>query len=182
MGSLRNMLNVDKRQTRLDNLLFEAVRTENIKEVVRLLDMGADPEARTPEDGETPLMWACEPTTLDIMEILISRGARVDRPDFSGVTPLMYAAANHNTNQAYKPLELLLKGGATVDLRSQGGTTALMHAAEACQIRCVYSLLRAGADAAAIDDRGQSAYDIAMSSPDSSSHRKISQMLRLHMK
>jgi ankyrin repeat protein len=182
MGSLRSMLNAEKRQLRLDNLLFETVRIENINEVVRLLAMGAESEARTEGDGETPLMWACEPTSLDIMEVLLERGAKVDTPDNYGVTPLMYSAANHNTNQAYKPLEVLLKHGAAVDLKAHRGTTALMYATEAGQLRCVYRLLKAGADPDLRDDDGYTAYDVAMSDTDSTTHRRIAELLRRNMK
>jgi uncharacterized protein len=177
MGSLRTI----RRHERSNEELFQAIQKENIAGVMRALDAGADCEARTPEDGETPLMWACEPGTLNIMDLLLERGAGVNTPDFFGVTPLMYAAANETTMHAYEPVELLLKNGAEVNLPDRHGTTALMYATEAGQLRCVYRLLKAGADPNMTNHDGRTAYDIAVCVHNSRPHLKIGMILRRHI-
>ena len=94
MGSLRTLRGADNRQEKLDDALFRAIEAADISEADRLLGAGANPKARTEEFGETALIWATDPATLDIMVPLIGRGANIDTPDFDGLTPLMYAAAN----------------------------------------------------------------------------------------
>ena len=100
IGAMETIPNAEKRQTRPGNLLLEAVRAEHSDEVFRLLDNGAAPEIRTTEDGETPLVWGCESTSLNIKEVLLERGARVDTPDFYGVTPLTHPAVNKKHKSA----------------------------------------------------------------------------------
>jgi uncharacterized protein len=182
MGSRRTLMGADNRQEKLDDALWVAIQNANPEEAEHLLRAGASPESRRGEYGETVLIWATDLPTLDIMALLIKRGANINTPDFDGLTPLMYAAANEMYVAAYKPLELLLQHGAKVDLSSNSGTTALMFAAEAGTMRSVYRLLKAGANPDLRTDDGQTAYDIAMSRHYSLPHRRIAELLRRHMK
>ena len=115
------------------------------------------------------------------MTVPFDHGAQVDAPDSYGMTPLMYSAVNQTTNQAYKPLKLLLRHGAGVNLRDPEGATALMYAAESGQLPYLIRLLEAGADSKLRDEYGRTAYDIAISGPDSRRHRKITELRRRHM-
>ena len=110
-----------------------------------LLDAGADPDARTPAFAITPLATTVtfregddEKALLDVVRLLIGRGADVNAFDVSGRTALARAAATnrHVSRQtALKALEALLEAGADpnyeIDVpsrRAEGGTVWLSPA------------------------------------------------------
>jgi ankyrin repeat protein len=62
--------------------------------VALLLDHGADPEAREAESGSTPLYVAASMGRLEVVELLLARGAVVNAANKSGATPLHAAMAN----------------------------------------------------------------------------------------
>jgi ankyrin repeat protein len=70
---------------------------------------------------------AAGPTPIDIAELLIARGARVDGKSAAGVTPLMVAAGHDNAPM----IGLLLGKGANPALKNNVGKTALDVAREA---------------------------------------------------
>jgi ankyrin repeat protein len=59
-----------------------------------LLDHGADREARENESGSTPLYDAASMGRLEVVKLLITRGADVNAANKSGATPLHAAATN----------------------------------------------------------------------------------------
>ncbi len=115
------------------------------------------------------------------MTVPFDHGAQVDAPDSYGMTPLMYSAVNQTTNQAYKPLKLLLRHGAGVNFEGSRRS----HGSHVCggvgQLPYLIRLLEAGADSELRDEYGRTAYDIAISGPDSRRHRKITELRRRHM-
>ena len=56
------------------------------------------------------------------MELLITKGAKVDQTDKEGMTPLLYAAENGHKEVA----ELLISKGAKVDQADKEGGTPLL--------------------------------------------------------
>ena len=104
--------------------------------------------------GETPLMMAAIKNQLPLAQLLLERGAQVNRP---GWTPLHYAAAGN----AMPVLELLLARGALVDARAPNGRTPLMMAALFGEEALVERLIAAGADLRAVDRFDRSAADLA---------------------
>src|SRR5215813_15241125 len=55
--------------------LHEAARRGNLDAVRRLLEHGADPNAREPGDNTTPLHWAAAHGHVDIVRALLDAGA-----------------------------------------------------------------------------------------------------------
>lgn len=74
-----------KEQKRLDATLLAAVRAGSISMVRRLLDEGADPNARD-EIGWTPLMRAAEEGFASIARLLLDKGADANAMDNEGWT------------------------------------------------------------------------------------------------
>lgn len=100
--------------------LIAAVESGEKTEVIKLLDRGADVNARY-GNGETPLFWAAVFGKPRIMELLIERGADVNARDKYGRTPLMLAA----WNDQIEAVKILTKNGADVNARDGQGRTVL---------------------------------------------------------
>ena len=127
---------------------------------------------------------------LEMVRVLLNRGASVDLPSSLGATALMYAADNGH----HFILFVLLEHSADPDLQSSDGRTALMMAAgeqgqetegntalmmatmEQGQEACVQTLLRAKADTELLDENGETALQWA----ESSGHTSIAKLIRQH--
>ena len=106
--------------------------------------------------GETPLMLAAITNQLDLANVLIARGADVNR---EGWTPLHYAATKGHREM----MRLLLENDAYIDSESANGTTPLMMAAFSTSPLAVKLLLEEGADPTLVNHGNASALDIALS-------------------
>jgi ankyrin repeat protein len=97
--------------------LIRAAKQGDEKELTRLIDQGADVNARDAE-GSTALMWACASSNcLRVAKLLVARGADVNAKDGSGKTALTraddrgaFTAEDQLVLQEFK--EFLLKHGA----------------------------------------------------------------------
>ncbi len=100
--------------------LHLAIQYRRLEVARLLLQAGANPEARYPLSGETPLIRAARNNDPDIAWLLIKSGAKVDAQGFTGLTALMYA-----TNQGYfEVARLLLESGADPNRTSPNGRSA----------------------------------------------------------
>jgi ankyrin repeat protein len=104
--------------------LHLAIQYRRLEVARLLLQAGADPEARYPLSGETPLIRAARNNDPDMAWLLIKSGAKVDAQGFAGLTALMYA-----TNQGYfEVARLLLESGADPNRTSPNGRSARAYA------------------------------------------------------
>lgn len=110
-------------------------------------------EVRTRTD-ESPLMFAALNGQLDLAQLLITRGADVNKP---GWAPLHYAA----TRGHLAVMNLLLEHHAYIDASSPNGTTPLMMAAFYGTPSAVKLLLEAGADPLLKNEQALTAIDFA---------------------
>eukprot|EP01126_Amoeba_proteus_P009962 TRINITY_DN13836_c0_g1_i6.p1 TRINITY_DN13836_c0_g1~~TRINITY_DN13836_c0_g1_i6.p1 ORF type:complete len:181 (+),score=32.97 TRINITY_DN13836_c0_g1_i6:595-1137(+) len=108
---------------------------------------------------------------LDIIKLLLDKGAAVDSVDLSNSTPLSYAATYGSTECA----EILIEKGAKVDsvsidsvnyvsripIYTGGGRTPLMRAVLSNNEEMVRFLLSKGASRECLDFDGRTAYDLA---------------------
>jgi cytohesin len=101
--------------------LIPAARSGNVKEVSRLLDAGADANARG-SNGDTPLFYASRHK--DVAELLIARGADVNAVDSDGNTSLHVAAYSGNLEL----VDLLIAKGANRCIANRDGLTPLLLA------------------------------------------------------
>lgn len=102
--------------------------------------------------GETAAMLAALHGNLEIVRLLVEKGAEVNRP---GWTPLHYAAVSGNVDL----LRYLIDQSAYIDAQSPNRTTPLMMAARQDRIDAVRLLVEAGADPTPRNDAGRDAAD-----------------------
>ena len=134
--------------------LYLATREKSMKAVNALLAWRKiNVEARTTSD-ESPLMIAALNGSSDLAQVLIAKGADVNK---TGWAPLHYAA----TRGHLQMISLLLDNYAYIDAASPNGTTPLMMAAFYGTPQAVKLLLDAGADPLIKNDQGLTAIDFA---------------------
>lgn len=109
--------------------------------------------AVTPPPDELAMIIASSTGNLEAVKRLLHKGMDLDHHDFTGNTPLIYAA-----RYARVPLvEFLLRHGADVNAYTHWGTTALIEAVRKGSLPVVRDLLDAGADVDQLDNRHESA-------------------------
>ena len=107
----------------------------------KLVDAGANVNARYHSHGWTPLHVAAAFGTTETVGALINAGANVNAKAKEGKTPLHFAALDKRV----ETIRLLAKAGADLDARHREGWTALHFAAyRAADTAC--ALIEAGAD------------------------------------
>lgn len=135
--------------------LLMAVRESSFKVATVLLgNPKIKAEVRNTAD-ESPLMLAALKGELELCQLLIKKGAYVNKP---GWAPLHYAA----TNGHLAVMQLLLDQHAYIDASSPNGTTPLMMAAHYGTVEAVKLLLEAGADVSIKNERQLTALDMAL--------------------
>lgn len=107
-----------KTQQRLNSKLIDAVEYGNRDLVKKILDRGAQVDARDLKDW-TPLHIAATYGNTDTARLLLDRGAQVDARTPHGLTPLHHAANNCRRDTVM----LLLDRGAQVDAKDINGWT-----------------------------------------------------------
>ena len=113
-----------------------------------LIRRGAKVNARRPERLDTPLHFA---SNADVAGVLIEHGAEVEALDWSGRTPLHWAAQFGLVDVA----DLLIQSGAIVDRQGQDGATPLHWAAREGHHEVVRLLLARGAKPDVKDHEGR---------------------------
>jgi ankyrin repeat protein len=109
--------------------------------------------AVTPPPDELAMIVAASTGNLEAVKRLLSGGMDLDHSDFTGNTPLIYAARYARVAL----LEFLLRRGADVNAYTHWGTTALIEAVRKGNLPVVRDLLDAGADVNQLDNRHESA-------------------------
>ena len=155
---------------------FRLIRHGDVDGVRRLLaDGGGD--VQTPNDsGNTPLMEAAQRDALEIVELLLARGATVDavnnqvvglparcararacvRPSRTASSAALRRTGRHGAAQSRQPTGGRLacaRRASRTERRARGGQADARGSAS----RCVPALLAAGARATLADRRGESA-------------------------
>lgn len=123
----------------LNSQLTDAARSQDTGEVKRLLQAGADPNARD-KNGRTPLMEAASEGYTQTVRVLLESSADVNATDRVGWTALFWAAFSRRT----ETLRALAAHGADVNARDGEGRTALFWAASSGYTDVVLALIDRG--------------------------------------
>jgi quinoprotein dehydrogenase-associated probable ABC transporter substrate-binding protein len=125
----------------VNNEFYDAVLANDVDRAGYLLGKGADVNGLS-NLGETALTTASRAGCIEMMQLLVKHGARVDQPDGDGLTPLMGAVQR---DQA-AAIEFLLAHRAAIENGAPRGFTPLSLAIEEQQFDAAYALIKAGAD------------------------------------
>lgn len=134
--------------------LSSAVADEDVDKVRELINKGANVNAK--EDGYskiTPLFIAVETGNIEIVQLLLDNGAKINAQDKGKQTPLMRLDDDATTEL----VGLLVRYGAKVSAADKEGHTALILAAGGSNAAVVKALIDAGADVNAATKAGQTA-------------------------
>ncbi len=134
--------------------LVKSVKAGDVAEVGRLLQAGADVNARD-EEGATLLMLAAYAGNLDLVEALIKAGADVNLQDERGWSAISRAVYNAEQKCGFaNVVQVLIDSGANIEAAISYGVRPLMLAAGYGETAVVEALLGAGADVLAKNEGG----------------------------
>ena len=122
-------------------VLSESMDTDDIPEIRKLIDAGADVNVIN-KDGSTPLLIALLNRQTEIVKLLLKAGADVNKASHYGLTPLHSASASGQI----EVVKLLLAAKADVNKAPHNGPTPLHLASVSGKIEVVKLLLAAKAD------------------------------------
>ena len=129
--------------------LLEAAGRGDVEEVKRML-IRVDPNTRD-ICGRAPLHYAAREGRVEVMKLLLERGAYPNAWDNGGMTPLHYAAERGDV----EIVRLLLEKWAYPNARDQMGRTPLHEATKNGHVDVVRLLLEHGANPNAKDEDGR---------------------------
>lgn len=99
---------------------------EHPEEVIRLLGLGADIDARSSK-GKSALHCAAKAGFLKVLDLLIEKGINIDATDNKGETPLFEAIRStiKNREKLHSAIESLLEKGANPNFKNNRGISPL---------------------------------------------------------
>ncbi len=116
-------------------------------------------ETEVDKDAETALHFAASSNKLQVVDLLLRKGANIDAKDNLGKTALHIAVSEGRL----ETVKILLKKGANIKALENDGKTALHIAACDGKLEIIDFLLQKGADIEAQDNLGQTALHNAVS-------------------
>jgi ankyrin repeat protein len=138
-------------------LLCDAIKCRHTEVVKVLLTFGSEVNNKSKESTETPLHFAAKNGDIQIVDMLLKRGARINAKNYDGHTPL-HIAITHNKMEI---TELLVNQGAAVNATNNDGITPLHQALETCSEDIINLLLSRVANVNARDGDGRTYIHIA---------------------
>ncbi len=150
------------------NELHKAVKSDDPKQVIKVLESGIDINSRD-ENNATALMYAVTDAPIEIVKLLIDRGADIEAKAEYGLTALYLASVLKNR----EAVSLLLEKGADTNVRlekeaetknrvvKQGGETPLLAASIVGNFEIVELLLKHGANVKTKSSKGQTPLQLA---------------------
>lgn len=138
-------------RNRTQTFIIDAVRYSNLEILHFLTDAGIDVNAQYSDTGVTALHYAFRLKKLEAMQLLLQKGAEVDKKNLDGESPLMnLATANFPDG-----IRLLASHGADLNIQDRSGKTPLHVACENGLLESAVALLDFGASLETADELGR---------------------------
>ena len=141
-----------------------------MESVALLLDKGADVSCQA-NNGTTPLHLVGD--NVPVAEMLVKKGANMEKKTLAGYTPLASAAYLGNKNVA----EFLVKSKAQLNATTQRGYSSMHLAAIQGNDEMVSLLLEAGANSNLLDNAGKT--PLQLLEANSNRNSEVSQVLTI---
>jgi len=138
---------------------FVKAAQEDDLEALTALIAGMDVNLRDHRSDTTALEHAVRNANREMVQLLLSAGADVNKTNDSGETVLMMLDDDATSDLIWD----LVNAGANVNRKDKFGTTALMEVAASNNMDALKTLLDAGAEANAKNEEGQTALMLAAS-------------------
>jgi len=195
-----------RREVGVGGKIFNLVNHGDIKMVSKLLDKDPTIVNNRNESKWTPLHLACFKGNIEMVKLLLEKGADINAKSRTGMTPVYLAATKGNykivllladkganinipaNNSEWTPLmracskgyfktaEVLVKYGADINAKSKAGWTPLHGAAEQGHLKIVELLVNAGADVNIKNNLGRTPLDLAIED----NHERVISYLEKH--
>ena len=134
--------------------LSRAVADEDKVLIRELISKGENVNAKESSYSKiTPMFLAVETGDVEIVQMLLDAGAKVNVRSTTKETPLMRLDSDGTSAL----VELLIRNGAKVNVADNDGNTPLIHAAENSTDEVIAALIDAGADVNAANTDGETA-------------------------
>jgi ankyrin repeat protein len=143
-----------------ENLLYEAMATNNPKIIKLLIDVGIDVNRICDGEDLTPLEWAAHMGRLNMAKMLIENGAATNSM-IGHWSPLKAAINSQISKYKLEMVKLLVENGADIFECDADDKTMLMYAAEQYNSNVLHFLIEKGLDPQAVDKRGYTAVHYA---------------------
>ncbi len=140
-GNLKTLKLVMDKKPDYGNILIKAVFQNDVSKVKELLNKGVLVEDREHSKYITPLMVAAFMNNTKIMNILIERGASIDKINEYGKSPLLFAICNNSLDA----VQYLISLGVNINSEEENNKTPIMEACELNYPNVLEILIKNGA-------------------------------------
>jgi ankyrin repeat protein len=152
--------------------VLTCARSGNRAAVTALLDGGAEVDARETWRRQTPLMWAAAENHVEVVKLLLERGADVDAGSKGGFTALTFAVRQG----ARETTRVLLDAGAALDVLAESGESVLHVAIKNRHYPIASLLLARGATPDAADRGGRTPLHVLVEAREPASRQRAPAM------
>lgn len=134
---------------------------EPTETITYLLDQKGNDVNKITHDSRTYIFWAASRGNTEVMQYLLSKGAKVNLQDSHGASPLTFAAGGGQQNTAV--YDLLVKNGTNLktDLNHDGANALLLGIGSDPELKLVQYFQTKGLDIKSKDAAGNTAFDYA---------------------
>ncbi|MEO5893162.1 MAG: ankyrin repeat domain-containing protein [Ferruginibacter sp.] len=129
--------------------------------ILYLLEQNGNDINKLTHDGRTYLFWSASRGNVEVMQYLLSKGAKVTMQDSHGTTPLTFAAQAGQQN--IKVYDLLVQNGANLrtDVTGEGANVLLLAVGNDPELKLTEYFQSKGLDIKSKDAAGNTAFDYA---------------------
>lgn len=148
-------------QLRAQEDLFSWIRNGEVAKVESYIESIPEAVNQLSKEGFSPLILASYTGSLELVQLLVSKGAAVNHNSSMGTALMAAIVKNH-----VPAVQFLLEKGADVNVWDERGTTPLIYAVQFKNKEVIKLLLNHKPDTSHTDKNGKTAFEYAVFSGD----------------